>query len=58
MSTYLVTWEEAIIHTVHIEAESEQDALDKFNADDYDYTRISMVDSTGIIEGSQEAELV
>jgi hypothetical protein len=58
MSTYLVTWEEAIIHAVHIEAESEQDALDKFNADDYDYTRISMVDSTGIIEGSQEAEEV
>ena len=58
MNTYLVTWSEVVIHGTHIEAESEQDALDKFRKDDYDWGSTRIIDSDGVIEGSEEAELV
>jgi hypothetical protein len=58
MTKYLVTWEEAIIHAVHIEAESEQDALDKFDNNNYDWQNVETIDSVGIVENSIEVEEV
>ncbi len=58
MSTYLVTWVEEIIHGVHIEADSEQEAIDKLHAHEYNGEDVEALDSVGVVYRTEEAELV
>jgi hypothetical protein len=58
MATYLVTWEEAIVQGIRIEADSEQEALGKFDNNDYDWQNVETIDSVGIVENSIEVEEV
>jgi hypothetical protein len=58
MNTYLVTWEEVIVHGVHIEAESEAMAKAILEEGEYAWDRVEMLDSTGIVENSIMVEEV
>jgi hypothetical protein len=58
MTTYLVTWEEVIVHGVHIEAESEAMAKAILEEGEYAWDRVEMLDSTGIVENSIMVEEV
>lgn len=58
MSTYLVTWVEEVVHGVNIEAESEQEAIDKLHRHDYNGEDVEAIDSVGVVYNSEEAELI
>lgn len=58
MSTYLVTWTEKVVMGVNIEANSEEEAINKWYQNDYDSITADAIDSEGVVEGSLEAEIV
>jgi hypothetical protein len=58
MAKYLVTWEEVMVHGVHIEAESEAMAKAILEEGEYAWDMVEMLDSTGIVEDSIMVEEV
>ena len=57
MPNYTISWTEELWYRMDVEAESEQDALDKFHAGDYDFdeaknTDVHLQDSIDIWEAS------
>ena len=58
MNTYFVTWTEQVIMGVNIEANSEEEAMNKWYQNDYESILADPIDSEGIVEGTLGAELV
>ena len=43
MPKYLISWEEAIWYDLEIEADSAEEALDKFHSNDYDREDVKFI---------------
>jgi hypothetical protein len=57
MPKYLISWEESVWMDLEIEADSKQEALDKFHANDYDREDVTTVGQEWIPDSIEVEEV-